>query len=208
MSVSENPLTQHIAAIVLAAGGSTRMGRPKLLLPWQGEALIRWPVKVALEAGLSPVIVVTGAYAREVTTEVEGLEVHLVHNADWKAGQSTSVRCGILALPKETEAVVILLGDQPQLPVSLVQKLVLEYQSSNKSIPIFISSFRKKRRNPVLFDRSVFHDLLNLEGDAGGRTIFSLYPEKFVSVDNPDIFLDIDSPEDYQSLTGNQNQLS
>jgi molybdenum cofactor cytidylyltransferase len=202
VSLSENSAIKHIAAIVLAAGGSTRMGKPKLLLPWQGEALIRWPVRTALEAGLSPVIVVTGAYPREVTTALNGLAVDIVHNADWEAGQSTSVRCGILALPQEAEAVVILLGDQPQLPVSLVQKLVFEYRSSIKSIPIFISSFKNKRRNPVLFDRSVFHDLLNLEGDAGGRMIFSLYPGKYVPVDDPTIFLDIDSPEDYQSLTG------
>lgn len=206
MSVSDHPSMQHIAAIVLAAGGSTRMGQPKLLLPWQGEALIRWPVKTALKANLSPVIVVTGAYASEITTVLQDLAVNIVHNADWKAGQSTSVRCGILSLPEETEAVVILLGDQPQLPVSVLQKLVLEYRSSNKSIPIFISSFNKNRRNPVLFDRLVFHDLLNLKGDAGGRAIFSLYPGKYVPVDDPNIFLDIDCPEDYQSLTGNNDQ--
>jgi molybdenum cofactor cytidylyltransferase len=191
---------QNIAAVVLAAGGSTRMGKPKLLLPWRGEPLVRWPVKTALEASLSPVIVVTGAVAGEIERSLRGLDVEIVHNPNWDAGQSTSVRCAIEALPAETEAVIFLLGDQPQVSVSFIEKMIATYRNNTPPIPIFVSAYQGKRGNPVLFDRSYFTELLALEGDAGGRLIFSKHSLFFIPVDNPDMMFDIDFPEDYNNL--------
>lgn len=197
------PPRQNIAAVVLAAGGSTRMGQPKLLLPWRGEALIRWPVKTALEAALSPVLVVTGAMTDEIERSLSGLDVRIVHNPDWDQGQSTSVRRGIEALPSTTEAVIFLLGDQPQVPVSFIQKMITAYRSNEQPIPIFVSAYQGKRGNPVLFDRSFFQELMTLQGDAGGRLIFSKHPLNFIPVEDPDMLFDIDSPDDYDNLVKN-----
>ncbi len=208
MTNAAAPSKGSIAAVVLAAGGSTRMGQPKLLLDWRGEPLIHWPVKAALDAGLSPVIVVTGAAAEAVERSLSGLEVKLVHNPDWKKGQSTSVRCGIEALPETTEAVIFLLGDQPQLPVSFLEKMVAAYRSNAQSFSIFISAFQGRRGNPVLFDKSVFQELRSLEGDAGGRLIFSKHPLYLIPVEDPGMLLDIDSPEDYENLVKKGGDLS
>lgn len=201
MNDSAAPSVQNIAGVILAAGGSSRMGQSKLLLPWKGEALIRWPVKAALQAGLSPVIVVTGAYAEAIEQTLAGLDVVIVHNPDWAEGQSTSLRSGMAALPNDIEAAVLLLGDQPQLLVDLIQDLVREYRENAPAVPIYISAYQEKRGNPVLFDRSVFQELQSLSGDAGGRQIFSKHPLMYVPVNNPDQLFDIDSPADYRHLT-------
>lgn len=200
MTNEHNPSSRHIAAIILAAGGSTRMGQPKLLLPWKGEALIRWPVRIALDARLSPVIVVTGASSDEVKKALDGMPVQIVHNPNWEKGQSTSLRYGMAALPDTTEAVILFLGDQPQLPHNLVDKMITEHRTNAPATPIFIASCHGKRGNPVLFDRSVFHELQHLEGDAGGRLIFEKHPVQYIPVENEDVLTDIDSPEDYQNF--------
>ncbi len=199
------PSRQNIAAVVLAAGGSTRMGQPKLLLPWHDEALIRWPVKSALNAGLSPVIVVSGAVTDEIEISLTGLEVRIVNNPDWAQGQSTSVRCGIDALPDAIDAVIFLLGDQPQVPAAFIEKMIAVYRSSTLPVPIFVSAYQGKRGNPVLFDKSFFQELLTLQGDAGGRLIFSKHPLQFIPVEDPNMLFDIDSPEDYDHLINNRS---
>lgn len=191
---------RNIAAVILAAGGSTRMGQPKLLLPWKGEALIRWTVKIALTAGLSPVIVVIGASADEIESVLKGMPVEIVHNSDWEKGQSTSLRCGVSALPDTTEAAILFLGDQPQLPHNLIEKMITEYRTHAPATPIFIASSQGKRGNPVLFDRSVFQELEHVEGDAGGRMIFEKHPVQYIPVESTDVLTDIDSPEDYQKF--------
>ncbi len=200
MNNENHPSGKQIAAVILAAGGSSRMGQPKLLLPWQGEALIRWPVKIALAAGLSPVIVVTGASADEVEEALNGLPVEIIHNPDWEKGQSTSLRSGMAALPDTAEAAILFLGDQPKLPGDLVEKMIAEFRAHAPATPIFIASFHGKRGNPVLFDRSVFQDLQRIEGDTGGRTIFNQYPVQYIPVESEDVLTDIDSPEDYQKF--------
>jgi len=205
MTGEQHPSRHNIAAIILAAGGSTRMGQPKLLLPWKGEALIRWPVKIALNAGLSPVIVVTGASADAVKASLDEMPIEIIHNPDWEKGQSTSLRCGIAALPDNIEAAILFLGDQPQLPQDLIQKMIIEFHAHSPSTPIFISSYQGKRGNPVLFDRSLFKELQHLEGDAGGRLIFEKHPVQYIPVENADVLTDIDSPEDYQKFIENHH---
>ncbi len=189
---------EPIAGIILAAGASKRMGQPKLLLPWQGEPLIRHVARTAIEAGLSPVLVVTGAHGEEIQAALNDLQVQIIPNSDWEAGQSTSVRAGVGALPGETGAAVFFLGDQPQIPMELVHALVEAHAQTRA--PIVAPSIAGQRGNPVLFDRAVFSDLMGLNGDAGGRQIFTRYPIHFVAWDNPSLLWDIDTPADYQQL--------
>lgn len=188
----------HIAAVILAAGSAARMGQPKLLLPWKGEALIRHAARTALQSGLAPVMVVTGAMKAEMQTALHGLPVQFVHNPDYPAGQSTSVRAGISSLPAETQAVVFLLGDQPFVTSGLLQALVSTYTRTH---PLILAPFAgEKRTNPVLFDRAVFAAMGELKGDAGGRSLFGQFPPAALPWDDERLLFDVDTPDDYQKL--------
>jgi molybdenum cofactor cytidylyltransferase len=193
----------QIAGIILAAGAASRMGQPKLLLPWKGETLIHKAAQTALDALLNPVVIVTGAGAQEITDAVKGLPVSIAHNPDWQTGQSTSVRAGIRALPASTQAVIFLLGDQPFVTAELIHALVKTYlQNHSVILAPFIG---KQRANPVIFDRSIFNELCQLEGDAGARSIFKKYPPEAMPWSDERILFDIDTPEDYKKLTGLNN---
>jgi len=187
-----------VAGIILAAGAATRMGQPKLLLPWKGEALICHTARTALKSGLAPVIVVAGAWKTEIQTALNDLDVKVIDNPDWKTGQSTSVRAGVRALPQHTPAAIFLLGDQPFVSTELIQALLQMYIHNH---PMILAPFvGGKRANPVLFDHSIFETLCTLKGDAGARTIFAQYPPAQMDWPDERLLFDIDTPEDYQRL--------
>ena len=191
-------LANGVAGVILAAGAASRMGQPKLLLPWKGEALICHAARTALETGLDPVVVVTGAGGLEIQAALAGLDVRFVENPDWQAGQSTSVRAGINALPLSTQAVIFLLGDQPYVSTDLIQALVQIYAQTHPAI--LAPYVGEKRTNPVLFDVSVFEALRGLRGDAGARTIFAQYPPTPLPWHDDRLLFDVDTTDDYQRL--------
>jgi molybdenum cofactor cytidylyltransferase len=194
---------EKVAGIVLAAGGSSRLGSPKQLLIWQGIPLVRHVAERGLQAGLSPVVVVTGAHAGDIEQALRGLDVRIAHNRDWELGQSTSVRTGLQALPSSIGAAVFLLSDQPQVPKKLLDELFHAHARSLS--PIVAPRVHGKRANPVLFDRSAFPELLALEGDTGGRVLFSeesRFRVEWVDWDDANLLLDVDTPGDYQRLLG------
>jgi molybdenum cofactor cytidylyltransferase len=191
-------LISPVAGVILAAGAASRMGQPKLLLPWLGEALICHAARTALAAGLDPVVVITGASEAGIRSALDGLAVQMVHNPDWEAGQSTSVRVGIEALPSKTQAVIFLLADQPFVTPELVQALVQTYLQNR---PAILAPFvGEKRTNPVLFDRSIFEYLRGLQGDAGARTIFTRIPPTRMPWPDARLLFDVDTPQDYERL--------
>jgi molybdenum cofactor cytidylyltransferase len=190
------------AGIILAAGASTRMGHAtqKPLLTWRGEPFIRHVARTALGAGLSPIVIVAGAHTPEIRAVVADLPVTLIYNPDWEAGQSTSVRCGLQALPDTIGSAVFLLADQPQIPIELVK--ALREQHARALNPIVAPLIDDRRGNPVLFDRVTFADLLSLTGDVGGRAVFARHPIAYVPWHNANLLLDVDTPEDYRRLQG------
>lgn len=188
------------AGIVLAAGGSSRLGQPKQLLAWQGEPLVRRVARTALESGLSPVMVVTGAYGEQVAQALEDLSVTIIHNPAWEAGQSTSVRAGLSALPKEIGSAIFFLSDQPFVTAELVGKIL--WAHSRSLAPLVAPRVAGRRANPVLFDHDAFAELGALSGDAGGRSLFERYPTVWVEWDDPSLLEDIDTPEDIHRLLG------
>lgn len=189
---------ERVGAVILAAGGAQRMGRPKQVLLWRGRPLVQHVARAALDAGLSPVVVVTGSAAESVEAAMGGLPVKIVHNPAWQSGQSSSLKLGLQALPSETGAAVFLLADQPHTPAQLIAGLVEAHAATLN--PLVAPLVQGQRANPVLFDRSTFPELLLLSGDQGGRALFSRYRPQWVPWHDPAVMQDIDTPEDYQHL--------
>jgi molybdenum cofactor cytidylyltransferase len=188
-----------IAAIVLAAGASTRMGRQKLVLPLaDGRPLVRAAVEQVLAAGFDDVVVVLGREADAVAAALRELPVRTVLNARYAEGQSTSLRAGLDALPADTEAAVVALGDQPVPDPRLIRRLVETFRATGR--PIVAPVYRDGRGNPVLFAASVFEELRRVEGDQGGRSVIARDPGRVaeVQVDAP-MPADIDTPADYDA---------
>jgi molybdenum cofactor cytidylyltransferase len=192
------------AGIILAAGASIRMGQPKPLLTWRGEPFIRHIARTAINAGLSPVVIVAGEHTPEIRAVVADLPVTLIHNPDWEAGQSTSVRCGLRVLPDTIGSAIFLLADQPQIPIELVK--ALKDQHAQSLSPIIAPLIDDRRGNPVLFDRTTFADLQSLTGDVGGRAVFAKHPIAYVPWHDANLLLDVDTLEDYQHLRGLEDQ--
>ncbi len=113
----------QVAGVVLAAGGSKRLGQPKQLLEWQGEPFISKIIKTGLESGLTPLVVVTGAEKELIEGALESLPIRIVANPEWEAGQAGSMKAGLDTLPEDCDAVMFLLGDQPQVSPLLVRQL-------------------------------------------------------------------------------------
>ena len=196
---------EQTAGIILAAGGSHRFGQPKQLLDFLGKPFVRVIAEKALAAGLNPVIVVTGSHRNEVKKAVDGLSVQIVHNPEWETGQSSSIRAGISSLPAKCGGAVFLLSDQPQITVEAIRSLE-DYHS--RDLPAILAPFvNDKRANPVLFDRETFNDLQKLDGDQGGRAIFSKFSPTYMEWADDRLLMDVDTPEDYRRLLERENEL-
>lgn len=193
-------ITVHepVAGIILAAGSASRMGQVKQVMPWKGRPLVEHVARVALEAELSPLIVVTGFAEDQVRQALKGLEVEICRNPDWQEGQGSSVAAGAQALPAEIGAAVFLLADQPQIPSQLVSGLVDLHAAS--LAPIVAPMVEGQRGNPVLFDRLTFDALRSLHGEMGGRALFSRFPVTWLPWLDGSISLDVDKIEDFLRL--------
>src|ERR1039458_1274155 len=123
----------NIALVLLAAGGSTRMGTPKQLLPYQGRPLIRHAAETALASGCDPVVVVLGSHVEEIRTALDGLEVVVVENTEWEKGMGTSIRAGISGAEiLGCEGAILALADQPLVSAEILQRLVEEHEETGR----------------------------------------------------------------------------
>jgi molybdenum cofactor cytidylyltransferase len=185
---------EPVAGILLAAGGSTRLGEPKQLLEKEGIPLVRRIAITGLNSGLDPLIVVTGANQERISQALAGLPVQIVENPGWQAGQGTSVAAGVRVLPENSGGSVFLLSDQPFVTETLVRKILYEAASTRK--PVIAPLADGKRANPVYFDRVTFTELGLLTGETGGRALFSKYSPYYFDWHDDRILLDLDTPED------------
>ena len=194
-----------VAAVILAAGGSTRFGTPKQLLPWQGRPLVAHIADVAWTAGLAPVIVVVGAEAEQIVPALAGRDVCVLRNYRWEKGMSTSLSLGVAALPPTVEAAVFLPVDQPLVDVRFLRSLVAYWKEHAAGIVVPVGR-EGRRGTPVLFARRFFAELANLSGDVGGRALFASYPGDLVTmpVADPDMLSDVDTPAAYEALLARQ----
>lgn len=201
---------EPIAGIILAGGGSSRFGQSKLLLDWHGKPFVRAVAETALAAGLSTVVVVTGANAAQVETVVNDLPVLIVRNEDWQSGQSSSIRAGLIALTPGLSpikgagygAAIFLLADQPQITPTVIRALREEHARTRS--PIVAPLVGGQRANPMLFDRVTFPDLMALSGDVGGRAIFSKVPVNYLTWHDEGLLSDVDTPEQYRKLVNGE----
>lgn len=192
-----------IAGIVLAAGSSSRLGRPKQLLDLQGEPLLRFTLQRILETSLDMVYVVLGHRGYEIAALIDDLPIQIVHNPDAAQGQSTSVIAGLQAvLPANPDAVIFLLGDQPLIDPTVVNRVIARWKETRKGVvaPRYTGS---PGRNPILFDRAVFPELMTLSGDIGAREIVRAHQARG-DISQVDVDAsaprDVDTDADYADL--------
>ena len=193
--------TTKIGAIILAAGGSTRMGSPKQLLKFEGTTMIRRAASSAIESGCRPVIVVTGAASEDVRGELDGLDVHEILNSEWQTGMASSIKAGIgsvLTREPQIDAVVVMLSDQPHVTAEVIKRLIDAYVTTSK--PIVASSYGEDFGVPALFDKKHFDELYELEGDRGAKAIIKKHAGDAELVDFPEGVIDVDTPDDLRRL--------
>lgn len=184
-----------VAAVLLAAGTSSRMGRPKQLILVRGEPLVRHAARAALAAGFDPVLVVTGAHGEAVAAALDGLPVTLVANPDFASGQASSMAAGIRALPDTAEALALVLVDQPDLGAADLGVLRDAWQRWPG--PAVVPLYAGERGSPVVFGRETFPELLAVTGDRGGRGVLErLDGVGFLAMPNPAAGRDVDLPGD------------
>jgi molybdenum cofactor cytidylyltransferase len=186
----------QIAAIVPAAGLSTRMGRNKLVEPIGGTPMLRRVVDAVLASHARPVIVVVGNEADAVRHALDGLGVRTIENPDHREGLGASIRAGVSAVPDSCMGALIVLGDMPGISAALIDRVIASF-SLDKARAICVATYQGRRGHPVLFHRRFFPDLLALAGDVGARCVLVRNESDIheVESDNDAPLSDIDTPE-------------
>ena len=191
------PDARRIAAVVLAAGRSTRMGGPNKLLAEIGrKPLVRIAAEQALASRARPVIVVTGHQRETVEAALKGLDVRIVHNPNFADGLSTSVKTGLDAVPAGADGAIVLLGDMPQVRAALIDRLIGAFDPERGAL-IVVPMIGGQRGNPVVWSRRFFPELMTIEGDVGARNVIGRYAEAVAEVPLADnaALTDVDTPE-------------
>jgi molybdenum cofactor cytidylyltransferase len=195
------PAGRKVAALVLAAGSSRRMGGAnKLLQPVGGIPMLRRAVNAALASRCTPVLVVTGADAEAVQACLAGLDVQIVHNPEHASGMASSLRSGLAALPADADAVVVLLADMPHIDGGHVDRLLAAFDPQQ---PKIVAPVRDGRRgNPILWPRNYFAEMMAVAGDVGARELLQRHAAQveLVSFDDDAIFADVDTPAALEEL--------
>jgi len=201
--VWEERRAPSVAVIILAAGASTRMGRPKQLLTYDGRTFLRNAAEMAIASVCRPILVVLGAYADQLHSEIDDLPVQQVVNERWAEGMGSSIRAGLEALKHydragAAKAVVLMLCDQPFVTAAVINDLVMAYRSSGKGI--IASEYGGTMGVPAFFGREYFAELAALSGATGAKQIIAAHASEVVRVPFPKGITDVDTPEDYLQL--------
>ncbi|MBX3066731.1 MAG: putative selenium-dependent hydroxylase accessory protein YqeC [Anaerolineae bacterium] len=191
---------RRIAAIVLAAGLSSRMGKMKVLLPWEGgRPIIRVIVDRLKRLRLDDLVVVTGHLAAQVAGAIDQEPARIVHNKEYREGDMlSSLKAGLRALGPEIAAAMIVLGDQPQLDNRVVHQVMNAYVEGRGLI--VAPSYKERRGHPILIDRSFWNEILDLPPGGSPRDVINAHADQiyYVNVDTDSVLRDIDTPQDYE----------
>ena len=186
-----------VAAVILAAGASSRFGKPKQLLVYEGEALVRCAARTAVEAGCAPVIVVIGAAHAIVERELGDMPVDRARNEDWQEGIASSIRLGV-ARAAEADAVLLMACDQPLVDADSLRQVMELRLTSGKLI--VASAYAATLGIPALFERALFPELSQLRGDEGAKRIILLHEERVAAFPFLRAEIDIDTAADWERL--------
>ena len=187
----------QVAAVVLAAGGSARLGDAKQLLPYRGRALVRHAAEVAVEAGCHPTIVVLGANADACSTELRGLPVEMAVNPSWSTGIASSIHVGLDAIQRcgtPVDAVLFTLCDQPHVSSGILREIL--QRRADCGARIVASAYEGTLGVPALFAKELIPQLLALHGDEGARRVIAAHGDEVVAIANRGAAFDIDTPAD------------
>lgn len=187
-----------IGGLLLAAGGSRRLGSPKQLLEFEGKTLIRRAAEALIDAGCDPAVVILGAEVERSRTEIADLPVEVIDNAEWETGMSSSIRVGVSQIAsREIDAVLVTLCDQPHVTGEKLLPFIDKFLSIGS--PIVAAEYNGVRGVPALFAREMFDQLLKLEGDNGARDL--IRRGRSVAIDLPEAEVDIDTVDTAENLT-------
>ena len=195
-----------ISAVILAAGESRRMGKQnKLLLPIGGEALLVKLVRSVCASDVGQVLVVIGHEAEKIKRELNDLPLSFVYNPNFSEGMTTSIKSGVKEVSPDSDGFLICLADMPFINTSEISKLIHAYVQNRikEKRLIVVPVFQGQRGNPVLFSSEFRNDILEYKKESGCRGVIMNYPEsvKEIKMDNDNMLLDVDTPEDYQNVT-------
>jgi molybdenum cofactor cytidylyltransferase len=191
----------RVGVIILAAGNSSRLGRPKQLLPYRGQTLLTHTTTEIGNAGLDPVVVVTGAFHTAVSESLRGQILDIVFNPAWKTGMASGIVCGLshlLSRYPDLTAVIISVCDQPFISSELLLHLINTHDTSGKGI--VACTYADSTGTPVLFGHPYFQQLLKLSGSEGAKKLLRQHPADLATVNFPDGDIDIDTAEDLRKL--------
>jgi molybdenum cofactor cytidylyltransferase len=189
------------ALIILAAGGSARLGRPKQLVSFRGRSLLRRAAQTALASDCRPVIVVLGAFARRLKGELGALPLTVATNLQWGLGIGSSIRAGLAALPPgrdAPDAVVIMLCDQPLISARFLNRLLAVHHSSRRGI--VASEYAGTVGVPALFSRAYYPELAALAADSGAKAVIVKHEKDLERIPLAEAAFDLDRPEDMRRM--------
>jgi len=186
--------------IILAAGQSSRMGKPKQQLLYKGNSLLQHTVNIALQSPYRPVIVVLGAFADDILPTIAPKPIDVIINTKWEEGMASSIRAGIdyLQATPDIDNALIMLCDQPHVSSRLLTDMAREKSQGNKGI--VACAYNSTTGVPVLFDKKYFPELLLLSGQEGAKKLLAAHSADIGTIDFPLGAVDIDTIEDYQKL--------
>lgn len=193
-----NACRNEVYAVILAAGSSSRLGRPKQLLEWRERPLLQHALLSAAPIFEQRIVVVLGAHAETIRAGIDFAEARSIDNPDWQEGMASSIRAGVQALPASAAAALFLLCDQPLVTSAHLQNLLQAWQTAPHCI--VASHYRQACGVPALFPAEYFAHLLSLKGDRGAKPLFKQFQDSLLKIPLPEAELDIDSQADFERL--------
>lgn len=198
-----------VAAIIVAAGSSSRLGEPKQLILIDGEPLLQRAIRCAVEAGASPVFVMLGAHRDLIEHSIDFRSAKLVVNDEWEEGLASSIRMGVKTAQTEAptaEGLLLMTCDQPSVTAEHLHRLILMSYAQSAPTAI-VSRYGGTRGIPAIFPRQAIHDLLDLRGDKGARELLAKPPWPVISIPLAGGEIDIDSPKDLEARLMRQRSM-
>ena len=194
-------LAENIGVVILAAGSSSRFGKPKQLLLFQNKTLLQNAIDAAINSEAAPVVVVLGANANEVSNEIDRSKTHMIINTEWQEGMASSVRNGLnelLFISPSTDAVIFMVCDQPYISPAIINELIETQKQTGKAI--VTCNYGESIGPPALFHKSLFSELMRLTGDTGARKVIQQHNNEVATIPFVQGKIDIDTKEDFDKL--------